>query len=71
MAFVVIMEYTALYCPEPHEAKHKSQFLYFCIIIARLRALNLQSHYVLSNFGMSMKGLVYHPLFQVKTVKKH
>lgn len=29
MAFVVLMEYTVLFCPEPHAAEHESAF--FCI----------------------------------------
>lgn len=29
MAFVVLMEYTALYCPQPHAVLHESPFFVF------------------------------------------
>lgn len=48
----------------------KVHFLYFCIIAAHLRTLNLWPHYVLGSFGASVKWFVYPPFFQVKTLEK-
>lgn len=60
MAFVVLMEYTALYCPEPHAALHESPLLYFCIIAAHLRTLNLP-HYVLGFLSYTRKVVCLPP----------